>query len=73
MFETKIYQYDSTQEANGYRGIDFSKYVLQGAEIGTVNVVLNGTVIARIPAVAADAVRLPGFIEGLTRIGEEWK
>lgn len=47
--------------------------VLQGAEIGTVNVVLNGTVIARIPAVAADAVRLPGFIEGLTRIGEEWK
>ena len=47
--------------------------VLQGAEIGTVNVVLNGTVIARIPAVAADSVRLPGFIEGLTRIGEEWK
>lgn len=33
MFKTKIYQYDSTQEANGYRGIDFSKYVLQGAEI----------------------------------------
>lgn len=33
MFKTRIYQYDSTQEANGYRGIDFSKYVLQGAEI----------------------------------------
>ena len=30
MYITKIYKYDSTQEANGYRGEDFSKYVLIG-------------------------------------------
>lgn len=33
MITTKIYQYDSSQESNGYRGTDYSKYVLQGAEI----------------------------------------
>ena len=33
MFKTKVYKYDSSQESNGYRGEDFSKYVLQGAEI----------------------------------------
>lgn len=27
---TKLYLYDSTQEANGYRGEDFSAYILQG-------------------------------------------
>ena len=25
--------YDSTQENNGYRGTDYSRYVLQGAEL----------------------------------------
>lgn len=33
MIKTKIYQYDSSKENNGYRGTDFSKYVLQGVEI----------------------------------------
>lgn len=33
MFVTKLYKYDSTQEANGYRGEDFSPYVLQGSNI----------------------------------------
>lgn len=33
MIKTKIYMYDSTQEQNGYRGTDYSKYVLQGVEI----------------------------------------
>lgn len=27
---TKLYAYDSTQEANGYRGTDYSKYILIG-------------------------------------------
>lgn len=32
MIKTKVYLYDSLQENNGYRGQDFSKYVLQGNE-----------------------------------------
>ena len=27
---TRLYEYDSTQEANGYRGTDYSKYILLG-------------------------------------------
>lgn len=34
MFKTKVYLYDSSQETNGYRGQDFSKYVLQGDQNG---------------------------------------
>lgn len=30
MLKIKIYKYDSTQESNGYRGTDYSDYVLQG-------------------------------------------
>ena len=30
MIKTKVYLYDSSQENNGYRGEDLSKYVLQG-------------------------------------------
>lgn len=33
MFKTKVYLYDSSQEENGYRGQDFSQYVLQGDEL----------------------------------------
>ena len=32
MFKIKLYLYDSTQESNGYRGADLSKYVLQGQQ-----------------------------------------
>lgn len=32
MFKIKLYLYDSTQENNGYRGADLSKYVLQGQQ-----------------------------------------
>ena len=32
MITIKIYKYDSSQEANGYRGEDFSSYLLQGSE-----------------------------------------
>ena len=32
MFKIKLYLYDSTQESNGYRGVDLSKYVLQGQQ-----------------------------------------
>ena len=32
MNSIRVYLYDSTQEANGYRGTDFSANVLQGSE-----------------------------------------
>ena len=32
MFQIKVYKYDSTQEANGYRGQEFSGAILQGCE-----------------------------------------
>lgn len=37
MFKIKLYKYDSSQEANGYRGVgenDFSRFVAQGEDIG---------------------------------------
>lgn len=33
MFKSKLYLYDSTQEANGYRGTDLSSYILQGTNV----------------------------------------
>lgn len=33
MFKINCYKYDSAQEANGYRGEDFSVYVLQGQDV----------------------------------------
>ena len=32
MFKIRLYLYDSSQESNGYRGADLSKYVLQGQQ-----------------------------------------
>ena len=32
MFKIEVFKYDKTQEENGYRGEDFSDYVLQGQE-----------------------------------------
>ena len=37
MFKVKLYKYDSSQEANGYRGVgenDFSRFVAQGQDVG---------------------------------------
>lgn len=50
MIKTKVYLYDSSQENNGYRGEDFSKYVLQGnektedvkQELDTAEITLSG-------------------------------
>ena len=30
MIIQKLYLYDSSQEANGYKGIDYSSYIIQG-------------------------------------------
>lgn len=47
--------------------------VKKGQEIGTVRILLNGTVIATLPAVAAEDIPLPGMLDGITRLWENWK
>ena len=44
-----------------------------GTEVGDIHVLLSGTVVASVPAVLAQEVRLPGFLEGFIRIGEGWR
>lgn len=43
-----------------------------GDPLGQVDILLDGRVIARIPAVAAQDVRLPGLLEGFFRMMENW-
>lgn len=47
--------------------------VEQGQTIGMVRVLLGGQVIAKVPAVAAQAVGMPGLVEGFLRIGLNWR
>ena len=47
--------------------------VRQGDILGTVNVLLEGQVIAKLNCVAAADVPRPGFIEGLYRILNNWR
>lgn len=47
--------------------------VVQGDVLGTVNVLLNGQIVARLSCVAACDVPRPGFIEGLHRILRNWR
>ena len=47
---------------------------LRGGEVvGEVRVIKNGVVMDTIPAVAGKDVRLPGYLEALLRILQEWK
>ena len=47
--------------------------IAKGDVLGTVNVMLNGQVIAKLNCVAATDVPRPGFIEGLYRILNNWR
>lgn len=47
--------------------------VAKGQEIGQVRVLLGDEIVARLPAVAAQEVRLPGFLEGFRRLFENWR
>ncbi|MBQ3157718.1 MAG: D-alanyl-D-alanine carboxypeptidase [Clostridia bacterium] len=47
--------------------------VAQGDVLGTVNVLLDGQVIAKLNCIAAADVPRPGFIEGLYRILDNWR
>ncbi len=42
-------------------------------ELGTVRILLGDRVVAQVPAVAAREVRLPGLLEGLFRLLENWR
>ena len=44
-----------------------------GEPLGTVQVLLAGRLIAELPAVAAQSVRLPGLLEGFFRLLENWR
>jgi len=44
-----------------------------GTEIGTVRVLLSGTAVAELPAVTAQEVRLPGYLEGFYRMLDLWR
>ena len=44
-----------------------------GEPLGTVQVLLAGKPIAELPAVAAYSVRLPGLLEGFSRLLENWR
>ena len=47
--------------------------VKKGQEIGRVNILLDGAIIAVLPAVAADNIPLPGLLDGFTRLIENWE
>lgn len=47
--------------------------ILQGDVLGTVQVLLDGQIIARLNCVAAHDVPRPGFIEGLYRMLDNWR
>lgn len=47
--------------------------VEKGQEIGMIRVLLGEEIVAQLPAVAAENVRLPGMLEGFHRLLENWK
>lgn len=44
-----------------------------GSEVGKVRVLLDGQIVSELPAVLAQDVRLPGYLEGFLRIREQWR
>jgi len=47
--------------------------IQKGDTLGTARLLMNGSVISKLPIVASCNVPLPGFLEGLTRILEGWR
>ncbi len=52
---------------------EVSAPIAAGETLGIVRVLLNGNVIAKLPAVAATEVRMPGILEGFYRLLENWR
>lgn len=44
-----------------------------GDALGVIRVRLGESVIAKVPAVAAQDVGMPGFLEGLLRVAQQWR
>ena len=44
-----------------------------GTRVGDVRVLLDGQAVAELPAVLAQDVRLPGFLEGLLLMLDHWR
>ncbi|MBQ4073718.1 MAG: D-alanyl-D-alanine carboxypeptidase [Clostridia bacterium] len=44
-----------------------------GDELGEIRVLLEGRIVARLPAVAAQTVGLPGLMEGFARLFANWR
>ncbi len=47
--------------------------VAEGQPLGLLRVMLGGRVVAKVPAVAAYDVRMPGLLEGFTRVLDNWR
>ena len=47
--------------------------VQKGDVLGEITVLLSGRAVAKVPAVAAESVPLPGFLNGLMRLFGNWK
>ena len=47
--------------------------VRAGDTLGMIRVKLDGSVIARLPAVAAEDVGMPGLLEGFFRVLNNWR
>lgn len=52
---------------------EVSAPVQQGDTLGVVRVLLNGEIIAKLPAVAAEDVGMPGLLEGFVRLFANWR
>lgn len=47
--------------------------VAQGDTLGVVRVLLNGEIVAKLPAVAATDVGMPGLLEGFMKLFRNWR
>ena len=47
--------------------------IKQGDTLGVVRVLLNGEIIAKLPAVASEDVGMPGLLEGFVRLFANWR
>lgn len=47
--------------------------VKQGDTLGVVRVMMNGQIIAKLPAVASEDVGMPGLLEGFVRLFANWR
>jgi len=47
--------------------------VKAGDPLGVIRVLMNGEVVSKLPAVAADDVGMPGLLEGFVRLFQHWR